>query len=94
MLSPGLCESLRRLLLRDPAPIVVPLVPFVTAVIGGCLKPGGGLLELSDGEGEDWEDFAPLTEVCTIGGGGRFIFCGAGSGLAETAVAITVVLIR
>lgn len=76
------------MLLRGTVPTVVPFAPFVKAALGGCLKLDGGLFELSDGEGEDWEDFAPFIEVCTIGGGGRLIFCGAGTGLTETAVAI------
>ena len=53
VVSPGLCGSLRRLLMRDPAALGVPLVPFVVAMLGGCLNPGGGLLELSDGDGDD-----------------------------------------
>ena len=62
--------------------------PFVAGVLGGCLNPVGGRFELSDGDGDEWEDLAPFIDVCTIGGGGRFIFCSGGAGLAETAVAI------
>ena len=67
----------------------------MSAVLGGCLNPGGGRFELREGEGEDCEDFAPFTEVCTEGGGGRFIFCvwGTGTGLAETVVAIRSILV-
>jgi len=73
---------------RAPVPVVAPFVPFADAVLGGCLKLGGGRFELKDGEGDDCEDFAPCTDVCTIGGGGRFILGGPGTGLAATAVAI------
>ena len=52
------------------------------------MNPVGGRFELSDGDGDDWEDLTPFIDVCTIGGGGRFIFCGGRAGLAETAVAI------
>ena len=63
-------------------------MPFAALVFGGCLKPDGGLLELNDGEGEECEDLAPLTDVWTAGGGGRFIFWWGGAGLVAIAVAI------
>ena len=74
--------------MRGPDPFTTPFTPFDVTVFGGFLNPGGGLFELSKGDGDDWEDFTPLTDVCTIGGGGRFIFWGGGPGLEDTAVAI------
>lgn len=69
----------------------MPLMPFAPPefAFGGCLKAGGGLLELSDGEGDDWEDLVPFTFVWTVGGGGRFIFWWGGAGLLTSAVAMT-----
>lgn len=75
--------------MRGPEPLAPPLGASMTAELGGCMAPDGGGFELRDGDGEDWEDFTPLTPVCTEGGGGRFIFCCIGVGLAATAVAMT-----
>ncbi len=63
-------------------------MPLAAPAPGGCLKPDGGLFEPRDGEGEDCEDLAPLTDVWTVGGGGRFIFWWGGAGLVAIAVAI------
>ena len=54
------------------------------------MKPDGGLLELREGEGEDCDDLAPLTDAWTVGGGGRFIFWWGGAGLVAIAVAILI----
>ena len=86
--SPGLYESLRLLLMRDPEPLTWLLAPFVAVALGGCLKPDGGRFDPSDGDGEDWDDLMPLTVDCRDGGGGRFIFCCGSAGREDTAVAI------
>ena len=74
--------------MRDPAPLTVLFTPFEAAVFGGYLNPVGGRFELSNGDGDEWEDLAPFIDVWTIDGGGRLIFCNGGAGLAEMAVAI------
>ena len=52
-MSPGFCDSLLLLLRRGPAPFTVPFTPLTAAAFCGCLKPDGGLLEFSKGDGDD-----------------------------------------
>lgn len=59
----------------------------MAGAVGGCFRPGGRF-ELDAAEGDDCEGLTPLTDVCTSGGGGRFIFGGWAGGLADIAVAI------
>lgn len=61
-MSPGLCESLLRLLVLGPPFIFAP-GPLVGIAAEVCFKPAAGLLELKEGDGEDCEDLTPLTGV-------------------------------
>jgi hypothetical protein len=38
---------------------------------GGCLRPDGVFFG-KDGEGDGFEEFTALMDVCSDGGGGRF----------------------
>lgn len=70
-------------------PFTIPFAPLMFVALGGCLEADGARIDPNDGEGEDWEGLAPLTPVCTAGGGGRFIFWWGGAGLVAMAVAIS-----
>lgn len=73
---------------RGAAPIGVALPALLPAELGGCLKPGGGRFELSDGDGDDCKG-PPLVLVCIVGGVGRLTFEGGTAGLADIAAAIS-----
>ena len=88
-ISPGLCESLLRLLVLGPAPFTFVLGPLVGIAGGGCLNPATGLLELREGEGEDCDDLTPLMGVWT-GGGGRLILWVGGGGAGFVAIAVAI----
>jgi len=46
--------------------MVLPVAEF-----GGCLRPDGVFFG-KDGEGDEFEEFIALMDVCSDGGGGRF----------------------
>jgi hypothetical protein len=50
-------------------PFTVMVLPV--AEFGGCLRPDGAFLG-KDGEGDEFEEFIALMDVCNEGGGGRF----------------------
>lgn len=65
-MSPDFCESLRRLLsLAAVVPFTLPLTPAAPSGVAPneCWDAGGGLFELIDGDGEEWEDLVPFVLV-------------------------------
>lgn len=94
MISPALCESLLRLLDRGPPPFTFALAPLVGIAGEGCLKPAAGLLELTEGEGEDCDDLTPLMGVWTRGGGRLILLLDGGGGAGFVAIAVAIVLLQ
>ena len=73
---------------------MVPVTALLFVVPGGCFVPDGARITPTEGDGEDCEDRAPLIEVWTAGGGGRFIFWCGGAGFVAIAVAILSVVAK